>query len=254
MKKGKLFGIALGSLIILALLLSGCSGGNANTTKPGQSSTTSAPSVASLLTTSKTTSTVAQLPTSKPAETSAAPNQAVTDLLVTAAKFTTIKYDMVISLPGMDTTTMSLWMKNNKYRTETTSAGLKGISLMDASAGTYYVYMPDQNTAMKMKFAPSMAPQTIAYSANLINQMSPMITGTETIDGISCWVVASSLGQDTYKIWIWKDNGVPIRMEMTASSGKTVIEYKNIDLSDIPDSMFDLPAGVTITEYSAPTP
>jgi hypothetical protein len=35
---------------------------------------------------------------------------------------------------------------------------------------------------------------------------------------------------------------------MTDSSGTNTIEYKNYDFSDIPDSMFVLPAGVTIVQ------
>ena len=35
---------------------------------------------------------------------------------------------------------------------------------------------------------------------------------------------------------------------MTAPEGKTTMEYKNIEFVDIPDNMFELPAGAKITE------
>jgi outer membrane lipoprotein-sorting protein len=51
------------------------------------------------------------------------------------------------------------------------------------------------------------------------------------------------------KMWLWEEKGLPLKMEMTAPSGeKTTIEYSNIDLSNIPDSMFEIPAGTTIIE------
>ena len=39
-------------------------------------------------------------------------------------------------------------------------------------------------------------------------------------------------------------------MEITTSEGKMIMEYKNIEFVDIPDSMFELPAGVQIMEMS----
>jgi len=34
------------------------------------------------------------------------------------------------------------------------------------------------------------------------------------------------------------------------AEGKTTIEYKNIEFVDIPDSMFELPEGVQITDLT----
>jgi hypothetical protein len=37
-------------------------------------------------------------------------------------------------------------------------------------------------------------------------------------------------------------------MEITVNGEKVVVEYKNIEFVDIPDSMFELPKGVKIME------
>jgi outer membrane lipoprotein-sorting protein len=50
------------------------------------------------------------------------------------------------------------------------------------------------------------------------------------------------------KMWIWEEYAFPIRVEVTTTEGKTTIEYKNIEFVDIPDSMFELPAGVEIIQ------
>jgi outer membrane lipoprotein-sorting protein len=55
--------------------------------------------------------------------------------------------------------------------------------------------------------------------------------------------------QTTVKMWIWKEYGFPIRAEMTTSAGTTIAEYRNLDFSDIPDSLFELPPGVEIMEF-----
>ena len=49
-------------------------------------------------------------------------------------------------------------------------------------------------------------------------------------------------------MWIWKDKGFPIRAEMLTDEGKVVMEYKNIDFSDIPDIIFQLPEGAQLIE------
>jgi outer membrane lipoprotein-sorting protein len=49
-------------------------------------------------------------------------------------------------------------------------------------------------------------------------------------------------------MWIWEQYGFPIRVEMTTTEGTVIVEYKNIEFTDIPDIMFELPEGVEIME------
>jgi outer membrane lipoprotein-sorting protein len=229
MKIEPLFRIILCLLTILGLLLSGCSSNSANRTKP---STFSAMSTTSLISSNTDT-------------TSPGPDQALTHVFEKAAKITTIKYDMVITTPDMNQVTTTVWSKNSKMRKDMSAAGLTSIWLYDMDAGIYYLYMPGQNTATKYKISPSQKiPNEIMILINSETQLIPNITGTETIDGKSCWVA----DQSNTKWWIRRDNGIPIRVEMTESKGKTVMEYKNIDLSDISDNTFVLPEGVTVME------
>jgi outer membrane lipoprotein-sorting protein len=74
-----------------------------------------------------------------------------------------------------------------------------------------------------------------------------MVIGTETIDGKVCTVVQCSVDGQTMKMWLWKDHEIPIRVEVTTDQGLTVMEYKNIQFVDIPDSMFTLPERVQNT-------
>jgi outer membrane lipoprotein-sorting protein len=48
------------------------------------------------------------------------------------------------------------------------------------------------------------------------------------------------------KTWVWKEHGLPIRMERPITEGKVIIEWKGIEFGEIPDSMFELPPGVQI--------
>jgi outer membrane lipoprotein-sorting protein/RNA polymerase subunit RPABC4/transcription elongation factor Spt4 len=187
-------------------------------------------------TTSKTTTTSTTTSTEK----------TLNDLLSLSANMVSIKYDMSVSGQGIPTTTATVWAKKNRMRMEITQQGMNVITLIDDNAKTMYTYMPAQNLAMKIPFDSAQAPKSPTEDAESILNSNAKIVGTETVDGKVCSVVEYASGQDSVKAWIWQDKGLPIRIETTSSTGKTVIEYKNIDFSDIPDSVFELPAGVTI--------
>ncbi len=89
------------------------------------------------------------------------------------------------------------------------------------------------------------------------------VVGVDTVDGKLCTVVESAyisevLGE-SYEIettsWVWQKHGVPIRTETTSSFGgedtTTITEMKNIDFGNIPDNMFELPAGVKVMDLQS---
>ena len=130
-------------------------------------------------------------------------------------------------------------------RTETVVEGQTTIMLVDSDAQVTYMYFPDTNMAMKMSFE---EPDSPIEDAESIPDFNPVILGTETLDGKVCLVVEYTFEGITVKMWVWKDNGFPIRVEMTTPEGDMVMEYRNYDFGDIPDSKFELPEGVQIQE------
>ena len=130
-------------------------------------------------------------------------------------------------------------------RTEATVEGEATVMLMDLDAQTMYMYMPSQGMAFKLTFE---EPESAVEEAQSILGYNPVIIGTETLDGKVCLVVEYTVEGSTAKMWIWKDQGFPIRAEITTTEGTIIMEYANIEFVDIPDSMFELPEGVQIQE------
>jgi len=126
-----------------------------------------------------------------------------------------------------------------------TAEGQLMVTLLDMDAHTMYLYYPDQNMAMKITYE---QPESAIDKAQAITDYNPTIIGHETMDGKVCLVVEYTIEGQTATMWIWEQHGFPIRVEMTTAEGKIIIEYKNIEFVDIPDSMFELPAGVEIME------
>ncbi len=161
-----------------------------------------------------------------------------------AAGIASVKYDMIVTAPGTPTMTQKVWMKKNKIRIEMTVEGAPTVQLVDWDARTAYTYFPAENMAMKWgDFSSAGAPPTESFDLEGYN---PVVIGTETLDGKVCLVVEYTVQGIKTKSWIWKEKGFPIRMETAGPQGTSVMEFKNIEFVDIPDSMFQLPAGVQI--------
>jgi hypothetical protein len=239
MKNRVIPGLA-GILLLMMVIVSGCGSGNATT---GATNTTSKTSATTTVT-GKTTATTKPTTTSQP-KTTTASGETLSELLGLTGKITSLKYDMVITSPAAQPMTTSIWVKKNKMRTEMTQEGTNTVLLMDIDAKTMYMYTPAQKTALKLTWNPSTKSAT--DEAMAITNYSPTILGTETLDGKVCTVVQYTVSGQTTKMWLWKEHGLPIRVEATTPQGLMVMEYKNIEFVDIADSMFTLPADVQIT-------
>lgn len=208
-------------------------GTTAGTTISSGTKTTSS----SVVSTTKTTTTTAK--------STSATTAALGDILSRSKGRVSVKYDMVITSPDAPEVTQTIWAKANKIRMQMTTGGDKMIVLVDRDAGVMYTYLPDENMAIKQTLDDT-APSSAADAMQSVEEHSPRIIGTETLDGKRCLVVEYSSDEGTAKIWIWEDTGFPLRQEVATTGGKVVIEYKNYDFSQIDDSVFELPAGVEI--------
>ncbi len=176
--------------------------------------------------------------------------ESLTDILGKAKDVTSFKYDMVITSAQGETLTQKMWMKGKKMRMEATIEAQVMIYLVDTDKQVSYMYIPAQNMAMKMDLAK--AQETVGESpteqSGSIQNYNPVTLGTEVLDSKSCLVVEYTTGTESVKMWLWKKYGFPIRTETTTDKGTIVLELKNIELGGIPDSMFELPAGVQIMQ------
>jgi outer membrane lipoprotein-sorting protein len=168
----------------------------------------------------------------------------LSQVLAKPAGVVSVKYDMIVTIPGSPTMTAKAWLKKTKMRTEITAGGITMVQLVDMDAKTAYMYDPAQNVAMKIDLSQTLEAPTTSVAG--IERYEPVVTGTETVDRKVCLVVEYTAEGVKTKSWIWKENGFPIRMEAPDTEGTWVVEYKNIEFVDIPDSMFELPAGVQI--------
>jgi outer membrane lipoprotein-sorting protein len=226
---GKNLAIILVTLLIVASTVASCkstgNGPNANTTSTSQSSSS----------------------TSTSADTFAG-------LMGLSSGITNIKYTMVMAGPEGSMTTTS-YIKNNKIRQETNFQGATSVIILDKDAQVIYSYIPAQNMAIKQPYNPSSSVNldAAAYQSSAA-KLNPVYIKDETYDGKVCAVYQYNDSKGSCKMWVWKTKGLSVKIETTTSTGTNTIEFKNYDFSDIPDSMFKLPAGVQIVDQGSYTP
>jgi hypothetical protein len=231
--KNRYWAAGLCLLVLMLCLTSACGGGGSSTTSTSSTAVTST-------TPTKTTT--------PPATTTTAAGNSVSDILGKGMKFDSIRYDLTMTASGQ-TTKITIYQKGNKTREEMTVGSVVAAILIDADAQTSYTYMPSLNMATKMTYDSSAIIPGAWETPNTIMNYNPNIVGTESIDGKSCTVIAWDIpGSGSAKEWVWTEKSFPLKMETTYSGVTTTIEYSNIDFSDIPDSIFQLPEGVQIVD------
>ncbi len=181
--------------------------------------------------------------------------ESLLDVLAKAKNIDSVKYEMVITTPGQPEMVQKAWIKGKKGRTEMSFDGKEMVYLMDFDKKIIYMYDPIRNEALKMDLTAIMEDmgETPLDQFKAIMKYSPEVVGSEILDGRDCLVIKYIVGEGDgggeVKSWIWKEYGLLIRMKATLPAvGVSVSEMKNIDFSDISDSMFELPAGTEIIE------
>lgn len=174
----------------------------------------------------------------------------LTEILGKATGLSSLKYDAVVTAPGEVAVTTKMWWKGEKMRMEGTFEGKTMVYLIDMGEGLAYIYFPADNTAIEMDLAE--AQESIGESpteqSESVTQYNPVTLGTEVLDGKNCRVIEYTAEAVKTKSWVWIDYGLIIKIESTTDEGTSVFELKNIDFGAIPDSMFELPAGVQMME------
>ena len=191
----------------------------------------------------------------------------------------TYKYTTVRLMDGQ-TSTYKVWVKDGKSRMEITTSEAGGEESTDiriSSDGYDYIYDPEENKATKSPSSPGGNPASrfvpfmdafdkyytvydsdAAILAGMENEcaadrecLNVEPVGHETIAGFDCVIIEETLkGGTTNKVWLSLDKGWVVKLEMTTAELTATIESKEIDINPtIPDSVFDLPAGVEIIEF-----
>jgi outer membrane lipoprotein-sorting protein len=169
----------------------------------------------------------------------------VADLFEKGREIEELYYEIVMEGAGVQSEG-KVWLKKNKMKMEMTVAGQTNITIIDGEAETAYMYMPEENMAIKLPFT-STEEDLTETPADFLDYDESLISMGETVmlNGVECLKVTI---QDEYPVtmWIHKEYGIPVRVEVDMGDETMTWEYRNISTAPIPDEVFSLPEGVTI--------
>jgi hypothetical protein len=145
----------------------------------------------------------------------------------------------VVTSPNGKATSMKIYRLGDKMRSD--MPGGKMHTLMLMGEGKIYMIMPQM--CMQM---PPRGPEPLEETGTVVRKP----VGSDTIDGhptkIEEITVTPADGRNsvTMKAWEATDlKGLPVRVEMPSSRGTVRMEYKDVDLSPPPESLFTVPQG-----------
>ncbi len=155
---------------------------------------------------------------------------------------------------GSQVVTGRVTIKDEMFHMEATMDGQATVTIRNATG--IYTYLPKEGMAMKM---PGLDPsqQSVQHTGNYqqyLQERHAERIGTETVDGHGCDVYrfTDPSMKGTTTAWVWTEKQFPIRMEISGSNGKTVVELTNIQLGvAVPDAVFQLPAGVQVMDMGS---
>lgn len=161
-----------------------------------------------------------------------------------------ISYDLVIST-SEGQLSGKVWMQGDSMKTDMTVSGQRVINIVNGETSEAFVYMPDQNMAMKIPID-QVNDQGGQTPQEVLGEVDPEVysLGEKVeLDGVMCRLITYESPEGNTKIWVREEYGVPVKIEITAGDVVNTVEYKNLVVGEIPADTFEIPADVQVTSY-----
>jgi outer membrane lipoprotein-sorting protein len=149
-----------------------------------------------------------------------------------------------------------VWMKDtNLVRTEVPMAGRMVVMITDGPGKAVYMFEKDGKTATKVPVNQNSKDEEQRSPIDYVNMIDPKtvesIEETE-LDGMPVVYVVYKYKNKSdqsvpMKIWLRKDNGLPVKVESTGTNDITfVMTYKNLKIGPVSEDLFKVPDGMKI--------
>lgn len=133
--------------------------------------------------------------------------------------------------------------KASKVRIEQETASGTEVTIMDLEDEVMYSYDTASNEGMKLPMQAGAA-QDAPVEPWEGYEAGYKIVGSETMDGVDCWIVEITEEGKAGTVWIGKQDGLMRRVE---SPGETMT-MTITDVNSVPDSEFEVPEDIEIGE------
>ena len=170
-------------------------------------------------------------------------------------KIQSLSYEEVYTFSDSQTYTMKYWVKGPRIRSEMidSDSGEVLVSIVDVRSDIMYVYYPESNTAMLMDFDYSQHDDTMTLDGFYDSMDFSIFTlkEKEVYDGKNCAVFETEEEDGSQvTLWIWEEKGLPLKLTTTTGGEFMTIEYKNLQIDSVKDSLYELPDDVELFDFT----
>lgn len=167
-------------------------------------------------------------------------------------------YVMTMVMDGKPGMKQYMKFANGKLvRMKTDLGGQGGWMYLMAYKGVSYIYDAKAKTAMQMQAGGEEAQKKTESLPGAPDVPDPEELaktgakwGTETVDGVGCWVVQTTFAGQESKVWLDKKYGLVRQMQ----AGDKLIKHQYDKINAVPDSEFDLPPGTKVVDTAKGLP
>lgn len=126
------------------------------------------------------------------------------------------------------------------------------LQIIDQEVNKAWTYMPEQEMALEMDLSQVDVPSTPSDYTDNVEDMAANAEylGKEEANGINCHKYSVEDEEETIIYWVHSELGLPVRVEITSEDEVTTIDYKNFEVGELEDSLFQLPDGVEVQNMS----
>lgn len=167
-----------------------------------------------------------------------------------------VTYDQKVTVEGNPIAEIKVVSKDAKMRAESNFGGMTAVMLRNET-GTYS-YLPAQNMATKIPASmdrPNLT-RDIPRFMEFLQENNGQKIGSEVLEGnkeADIYTFIEPTLKKEAKAWVWKEKNFPLKIEVNAPEGRTVVELYNINLApQINEKDFQVPTGAKVVDLAAP--
>lgn len=162
-------------------------------------------------------------------------------------------FEQVVTVSGQQAQTMRIATKGNKIRLEIAGGGNQLVMIGNPDQKAAYMMVPGEKQALKIPYDQMEAQMNQVKDPGVLSKdaLSGQLVGSESVDGKACDVYSYSSPFGTSKVWIWKEKGFPLKAEVSGSGQTISIQYRNVQVGGVADSLFELPAGMEVVDLGS---
>lgn len=156
--------------------------------------------------------------------------------------------EYAISSNGEDVLEGKLWISGQNLCTESAQGNGTSVFIHNDSKGYSYIYTKGQKQAIRANDAQPVADINPQQCLLKVEANIPIL-GKQVYDGKDCVVIQYKGDEVETRMWIWEEQGLPVRIERTYNNEITVMKYHNYKFARLPHTLFELPPGMDVVEF-----